>query len=1070
MAHKGFTAIETLLTLGIIAVTAGMSIPLYRTYQVRNDLDIAVEQAKHALERAQVLARAGQNDSLWGYEAVEGVLFQGESFEVRESQADETYIVPGGITVSGLTEVVFQRVSGEPVAAGEMFFEAANGERRSVTIDEGGSLTASDILPPEEEQQASSAASLSEASSSSEEASSASSSDIGSPSENCANGIDDDGDMNTDCSDSDCAATPACPETSCSDNLDDNNNGDIDCLDLSCCGDSHCAPPADMGRCIETMGSCGNGADDDKDGYIDCADFSCQQGDQQCLFQGGEHCSDAVDNDGNDLTDCSDPACSILEICGANHSSSSSSSESSNSDSTSSSSNSEASCSDTFTILQDGTVQTTGSVDATINVLGSQVSDGAGGKSARVVVSMSTDDGETWVPLFDGKAVKGGEETVVPNLPSGTRLLLRVNGRHSWLFNRTFASHNAQGYMLVLRNGNNLPAASYDVFNNSANMAAFLRAIIENKKIKIHPHAVVFLTELDALWKGSSKFQDAVVQVQFSMKPGSCAQDADPKVKIVFDRLENTGNGDVARRIFVGENAIAFAEGQWIPLATAGISITDSSLVEAVPGMAVERRSGIVRVLLRGSHLGESNKEIADARVIFENAVVESVDNDSGQNATENPTDGIVNDGSSGDEVTVADGNASVSFQTRVTSADDAILIHWKLGQASSVSSSAASQSSEGSADSESSTDADLDVCAAATSIDNQGRIVLGEKADVTYTVLGSYATYGVNGPMVHVRINTSLDGGSSWRGLFNFRDILAGDTQTFRDVPAGSVLALSAEGRYSWLFKRVVRSGEQAGRLKLLRNGDLLPGIGLLNNPIQLKSFLSDRISEGKAKIARRDLMAIVELQDLDDSADYQDAVVLISIVKPASGGGVCGVATSSSVSTSSSSSADSSTSSESEADKITVCHFPTQDRMHPQTLSISVSAWDTHESHGDRRGACAGDDDGDTVSNAQDFCPNTYMPESTPLEFMLLDRFALTSTTGVFRRGPQKRISAFSLADTRGCSCEQLVDVAEGVREYYFTQEPLLLRELKSLFPFYTSGARQYGCGSAILRMARP
>jgi hypothetical protein len=123
-----------------------------------------------------------------------------------------------------------------------------------------------------------------------------------------------------------------------------------------------------------------------------------------------------------------------------------------------------------------------------------------------------------------------------------------------------------------------------------------------------------------------------------------------------------------------------------------------------------------------------------------------------------------------------------------------------------------------------------------------------------------------------------------------------------------------------------------------------------------------------------------------------------------------------------------------------------------------------------GDRLGECEADDDGDGIANAEDFCPGTYVPEAVPTEFMLFNRYALMGTTGIFRQGPRKTVSSFSLNDTRGCSCEQLVDVAEGVREYYFSSEPLLLRELKSLFPFYTNGARQFGCGAAILRMSRP
>ncbi|MFH1443993.1 MAG: hypothetical protein ABIG34_01215 [Candidatus Peregrinibacteria bacterium] len=957
MAHKGFTAVEMLLTLGIIAVTAGASVPLYRTYQLRSDLDIAVEQAKHALERAQVLARAGQNDSMWGFATVQAILFQGEAFAIREPDADELYVLPATVRVSGLLEVVFQRVTGEPLMSGDIIYEAGNGEQRIITVTPEGPITFSPLLPPA----SSSSAGTSEGASSSLPGSAASSSE------------------------------------------------------------------QSTGSTGSSTSSTGTESSASSDGGV-----------------GGDD-----------------------------------------------SSSSEATCEDAFTLLPDGTVETAGTVDATITVLGSQVGEGAGGRAAKVIVSVSTDEGDTWVPLFNGKSVSGGEEEVIQNLPSGTKLLVQVNGRHSWLFNRTFRSNNSAGHMLVLRNGHLLPTTLYDAFGNPTSLAPFLRAIIESGRMKIHPHAVVFLTELDALWKGSSKFQDAAIQVAFAVKPGSCAQSTDPKVKLVFNRIENQGAGNMKPRAYVGPQGILFAEDQWIPLSVAGVTMVDNNLVENVPGMSIERRSGVLRVLLHGSHIIPSGKEIVDARVIFDRAQISSIEADTGQNVPEDLTDGIVNDGPGGDEVTIAADQRSALYQTRVTVADDAILIYWNVASAtssststsssstSSVASSAASSATSSVSSSETGEDVQdgsqssvpADPCAATYTLDDSGRIVLGEQADVTFTVLGSYATYGANGPMVHVRLNTSFDGGSTWRGLFNFRDILAGDTQTFRDVPSGSAISLSAEGRYSWLFKRVANVSDHADRVKFLRPGSVLPGIGLLATPTRLRPFLRDRISDGYIQLSARQLLALVELQDLDDTADFQDAVVVISLSKPASGG-VCGDdSTSSQASSLTSTSSDSSSvSSQVPGIKMTICHYPSTDRMHPITIEIAEPAWPAHNAMGARLGACESDDDGDGIANSQDFCPGTYLPESVPTEFMLFNRYALTSTTGIFREGPRKRVSSFSLTDTRGCSCEQLIDVAEGVREYYFTSEPLLLRELKSLFPFYTNGARQFGCGTAILRMSRP
>lgn len=68
------------------------------------------------------------------------------------------------------------------------------------------------------------------------------------PAEICDNGSDDDGDGDTDCADSDCAADPACapvpePEV-CDDGTDNDLDGDPDCADADCSADPACAPPS----------------------------------------------------------------------------------------------------------------------------------------------------------------------------------------------------------------------------------------------------------------------------------------------------------------------------------------------------------------------------------------------------------------------------------------------------------------------------------------------------------------------------------------------------------------------------------------------------------------------------------------------------------------------------------------------------------------------------------------------------------------------------------------------------------------------------------------------------------
>lgn len=79
----------------------------------------------------------------------------------------------------------------------------------------------------------------------------------------------------------------------------------------------------------------------------------------------------------------------------------------------------------------------------------------------------------------------------------------------------------------------------------------------------------------------------------------------------------------------------------------------------------------------------------------------------------------------------------------------------------------------------------------------------------------------------------------------------------------------------------------------------------------------------------------------------------------------------------------------------------------------------------------ACGGggcpDADGDGTCDEDDTCPGTVAPEIVPLERLGVNRWALVDgddtfdTTPPEGRGPQV---TFTLEDTRGCSCEQIIE----------------------------------------------
>lgn len=122
---------------------------------------------------------------------------------------------------------------------------------------------------------------------------------------NCADSNDNDSDGLVDCADPDCASVCGLTENDCSNGRDDDGDGFADCRDDDCRWATDCNE--------DWMGGCDNGLDDDGDGWTDCVDPSCRW-DSPCNTRSNEgdtaaHCNDGLDNDGDGTVDCADPGC-----------------------------------------------------------------------------------------------------------------------------------------------------------------------------------------------------------------------------------------------------------------------------------------------------------------------------------------------------------------------------------------------------------------------------------------------------------------------------------------------------------------------------------------------------------------------------------------------------------------------------------------------------------------------------------------------------------------------------------------------------------------------------------------
>ncbi|UPA22618.1 prepilin-type N-terminal cleavage/methylation domain-containing protein [Candidatus Peribacteria bacterium] len=135
MKRAGFTIVEMLMVIGIIGVISGVTVPLYRDYQVRNDLNVATEQVTQGLARARLLSQSAQSDAGWGFYVPAGILYKGDSYATRVAGADETYPMPSTITVTGIFDISYTKVKGQPSSTGSIILTALDSEQRTIEIE-----------------------------------------------------------------------------------------------------------------------------------------------------------------------------------------------------------------------------------------------------------------------------------------------------------------------------------------------------------------------------------------------------------------------------------------------------------------------------------------------------------------------------------------------------------------------------------------------------------------------------------------------------------------------------------------------------------------------------------------------------------------------------------------------------------------------------------------------------------------------------------------------------------------------------------------------------------------------
>lgn len=137
---RGFTIIELILVIAIISFLAVLSSPFYSRFLLQNAVDNTVSQLAGSLRKAQIYSMMGKQGSGWSvnYGGVANTitLYKGTTaFALRPNpSADETFSINPNVSVSGITDINFARITGMPAPTGPTTVTISSGTNSKTII------------------------------------------------------------------------------------------------------------------------------------------------------------------------------------------------------------------------------------------------------------------------------------------------------------------------------------------------------------------------------------------------------------------------------------------------------------------------------------------------------------------------------------------------------------------------------------------------------------------------------------------------------------------------------------------------------------------------------------------------------------------------------------------------------------------------------------------------------------------------------------------------------------------------------------------------------------------------
>lgn len=138
--NAGVSFLELILVVALVSIISIMSPIFYSRFILQNAVFNTADQLSGSLRKAQLYSMMSKQGSAWSvnYSSNAITLYKGTTFSGHDTSFDEKFDVNSNVSVSGITDISFARITGISQPSTSTINISSNNNSKTITVNSQG--------------------------------------------------------------------------------------------------------------------------------------------------------------------------------------------------------------------------------------------------------------------------------------------------------------------------------------------------------------------------------------------------------------------------------------------------------------------------------------------------------------------------------------------------------------------------------------------------------------------------------------------------------------------------------------------------------------------------------------------------------------------------------------------------------------------------------------------------------------------------------------------------------------------------------------------------------------------